>query len=135
MSPRVIGRSVSLRSLARTLACLVAIASLFLFAASVGAAGPAPTGSITTGPVTGATIVPPGYSYGYGYGYGAGYYPYAPGYISPSYVPPGVTGGISCGGLYGCPLNLPYFGYGTTYERGNLDCGLYISCTLQPIQR
>jgi hypothetical protein len=128
MFPHRSGLAVRLRSLARGVAFIAALSALLVFAASVGAASPAPTGTITTGPATGATTVYPGYGYGYGYGY-------ATTYIAPSFIPPGTYNGISCGGVYGCPLALPAFGYGTTYVQGNLYCGWYTCGIAQPIQR
>ena len=116
-------QSAVLASLGRRVACLAAVATLFIFATAVSADTP-PTGTITSG-----TVTYPAYTYPY---YAT--YPYAVGYIAPAYVPPGVYGGISCGGVYGCPLNVPTFGYGT-YVRGNLYCGLYDCGIAQPIQR
>src|SRR4051812_25039184 len=99
MSPRRFGLSVRLRSLSRAIAFIAALSALLVFAVSAGAASPAPTGTITTGPVSGTTVVYPGNVYGYGYGYGYG----AP-YIAANYIPPGTYSGITCGGVYGCPL-------------------------------
>jgi hypothetical protein len=64
-----------------------------------------------------------GYGYGYGaYGYGAGW------------IPPGTYNGITCNGLYGCPLGVsPY--YGGTYVNGNVICGLYVCGAVQPIKQ
>ena len=48
---------------------------------------------------------------------------------------PGYLDCIICAGLYGCPFAAPPFGYGTTYGRGNLYCGLYTCGVVQTIQR
>jgi hypothetical protein len=77
---------------------------------------------------TGQTIYPfaTGYAgygyYGYGFPYGAGW------------IPPGTYNGITCNGLYGCPLGIsPY--YGGTYVTGNVYCGLYTCGLVEPIKR
>ncbi len=112
-----IGPLLLFRPLAHRAACLVAVALMLLFAASVGAAAPQAdgvTGTITTGSPNST----PAY-YGDVFGF----------------LPPGTTGGVTCDGVYGCPFFAPPFGYGTTYVRGNLYCGLYTCGTVQTIQR
>ncbi len=116
--------------LLRRALCCVAILGMLVFATAVSADTPAPTGTI----VSGTVLPPPPYPYAYGYPYGYGGYRYAPGYVVPNVLPPGVTDGIACGGVYSCPLNLPVFGYGT-YVRGNLYCGLSTCGVAMPIQR
>ncbi|MGI8688385.1 MAG: hypothetical protein ACR2M3_07375 [Thermomicrobiales bacterium] len=118
MYPRRVGPSLLFHPLASRAACLVAVALMLFFSAAVGAAAPEAagvTGTITTGSAGSA----PGFYYGDVFGY----------------LPPGTTGGITCGGVYGCPFYAPPFGYGTTYVRGNLYCGLYTCGIVQTIQR
>ncbi|MDQ6909019.1 MAG: hypothetical protein M3176_19540 [Chloroflexota bacterium] len=118
MYPRRIGLSLH-RHLIGRMACLAAIALLLVFTTAVSAATPEASGvtaTITTGSV-------PASNYGY-----------FPGYLPYSYTP-GYTDGVTCGGLYGCPFAAPPFGYGTTYVRGNLYCGLYTCGVVQTIQR
>lgn len=118
MHPRRIGSSPLFRPLMSRAACIVAVALMLLFAASVGAAAPQAAG-VTGTIVTGSAGFAPGSYYGGVFGY----------------VPPGTTDGITCGGVYGCPFFAPPFGFGTTYVRGNLYCGLYTCGIVQPIQR
>src|SRR6476646_1481293 len=89
---------------ARRIACCAAILALVLFTTTVRADSPGvPVGPITTGTVATNVVAPYPYGYAPGYPYGYGGYAYAPGYIVPNYLPPGVSDGISCGGVYGCP--------------------------------
>lgn len=75
---------------------------------------------------TGQTIYP--FASGYA---GYGYYGYPYGY---GWIPPGTYNGITCNGLYGCPLGIsPY--YGGTYVTGNVYCGLYTCGLVEPIKR
>jgi hypothetical protein len=91
--------------------------------------------AVYTCTVTGQRIYPyaagsAGYAGYAGYGnYGYGYAPYGYGYI-----PPGTYNGITCNGLYGCPLGIsPY--YGGTYVTGNIICGLYVCSAVQPVKQ
>ncbi len=109
MYPCRIGLSLH-RHLISRMACLAAIALLLVFTTAVSAAAPEASGVIAT--------ITTGSAPASGYGYFPGY-----------------TDGITCGGLYGCPFAAPPFGYGTTYVRGNLYCGLYTCGVAQTIQR
>lgn len=117
------------RALVRAAALIATLLALLAFASGANAAGPAPTGTITTGNPALAPIVLPAAISGY---YGN---PYGAPLIEAGYLPPGTYDGITCNDPYGCPYALPVLGTGTTYVRGNLYCGLYVCGILQPIQR